>query len=54
MPHLDTFGLKFEKSIVLFEVSTLEFVKNEFLIHWVRVWIRVRFIKNGLFTNFND
>ena len=54
MSHLDTFGLEFEKSIVLFEVSTLEFVKNEFLTHWVRVWIRVRFIKNALFTNFND
>ena len=31
MPYLDVFGLEFQKTIVIFEISTLEFAKNEFL-----------------------
>ena len=31
MPYLGVFRLQFCKSIVIFETSTLEFVKNEFL-----------------------
>ena len=33
MPCLRIFGLKLEKSIVTFAISTLEFVKNDFLTH---------------------
>ena len=31
MPYLGIFGLKFDKAIVIFEFSTLEFIKNAFL-----------------------
>ena len=35
MLYLGTFGLEFEKTIVIPEISTLEFLKNEFLTHTV-------------------
>ena len=34
-PYLAIFGLEFENNIVIFEISALEFVKNEFLTHTV-------------------
>ena len=33
MSYLGIFGLEFQKTIVIFEISTLEFVKNECLTH---------------------
>ena len=33
MPYLGMFGLEFLKTIVIFEISTLKFVKNESLTH---------------------
>ena len=30
MPYLGIFGLGFKKTIVIFEINTLDFVKNEF------------------------
>ena len=33
MPYLGIFGLEFQKTIVMFEISTLKFVKNESLTH---------------------
>ena len=35
MPYLGIFGLEFQKSIVIFEINTLEFVINYFLTHTV-------------------
>ena len=35
MPYLDIFGLEFQKTIVIFEVSTLEFVKFQ---NFVKKW----------------
>ena len=35
MTYLGTFGLEFRKTIVIFEINTLEFLKNESLIHTV-------------------
>ena len=35
MPYLGILGLEFQKSIVIFEISTLQFVKNESLTHTV-------------------
>ena len=29
--YLDIFGLEFEKTIIIFEISALKFIKNEFL-----------------------
>ena len=34
MTYLGIFGLVSEKPIVIFEMSTLKFVKNEFLTHF--------------------
>ena len=33
MPYLGIFRLESSKAIVIFEISTLEFIKNEFLTH---------------------
>ena len=33
IPYLGILGLKFENNIVIFEISSLEFVKSEFLFH---------------------
>ena len=35
MPHLGIFNLELKKTIVIFEISTLEFVKNVSLTHTV-------------------
>ena len=35
MPSLSTFGLEFEKDIVISEISTLEYLKKESLTHTV-------------------
>ena len=35
MPHLGIFDLELKKTIVIFEISTLEFAKNESLTHAV-------------------
>ena len=35
MPYLGIFGLEFKSNIVIFEISTLKFVKNDFLTHTV-------------------
>ena len=39
MTNLDIFALEFENNIVIFEISTLEFLNNEFLIHTVNFGI---------------
>ena len=59
MSYLNIFGLEFERNIAILEISTLEFVKNEFFTHAinfgtgfaflkVRVRVRVRFINYSL------
>ena len=39
MPYLEIFGLDFFKTIVIFEISTLKFIKNESLTHTVNFGI---------------
>ena len=39
MPYLSIFGPEFQKTIVIFEISTLEFVKNESLTHTINFGI---------------
>ena len=39
MTNLCIFGLEFKKTIVIFEISTLKFVKNESLAHSVNFGI---------------
>ena len=41
------FGLEFQKSIVIFEISTLEFVKNESLTYTVNFGIGSAFSKGS-------
>ena len=59
MSYLSIFGLEFEHNIAILEISTLEFVKNEFFTHAVnfgtgfaflkvRVRVRVCFINYSL------
>ena len=45
MLYLGIFGRKFEKHIVISEISTLEFVKYEFLTHTVYFGIESAFTK---------
>ena len=45
MSYLGTFGLEFEKAVVISEISTLEFRKNEFLTHAVNFGIGSTFSK---------
>ena len=40
MPYLGNFGLELQKTIVIFDISTLEFVKNEHLTHAANFGIR--------------
>ena len=60
MPYLGTFGQELIKTIIIFEIATLKFVKNESLTQTVnfgigsaflKVWVRVRvcFIKYAPF-----
>ena len=43
MPYLVNFGLEVSKTIVIYEISTLEFVKNKFLVHEKNFGIRSAF-----------
>ena len=45
MPYLGIFGLEFQKTIVIFEISTLEFVKYESLTHTMNFGIGSAFSK---------
>ena len=45
MPYLGMFGLEFLKTIVIFEISTLKFVKNESLTQTVNFSIGSAFSK---------
>ena len=46
MPYLGIFGQEFKKNIVIIEVSTLEFVKSEFLTYTVNFGIGSAFSKS--------
>ena len=46
MPYLGTFGLEVEKTIVISEISTFEFLKNESLTHTVNFVIGSAFPKS--------
>ena len=45
IPYLDIFGLEFSKTIVIFEIRTLKFDKNESLTHTVTFGIGSAFSK---------
>ena len=45
MTYLGSFGIEFRKTIIIFEISTLEFVKNESLTHTVNFAIGSAFLK---------
>ena len=45
MPYLGIFGLEFLRTIVIFEISNLEFVKHESLTHTMNFAIRSAFLK---------
>ena len=45
IPYLGILGLEFQKFIVIFEISTLEFVKNESLTHIMNFGIGSGFSK---------
>ena len=45
MPHFGIFGLEFQKTIVIFEISTLKFVKNESLTDTMNLGIGSTFPK---------
>ena len=47
MPYLGTFGLDFEEAVVIAEISTLEFLKNESLTHAVNFGIVPAFSKGS-------
>ena len=53
MPDLGNFGLEFQKSIVIFEISTLKFVKNESLSRTMNFGIGSAFSK-GLESAFSE
>ena len=53
MPYLGMFGIEFQKSIVIFEISTLEFVKNESFTHTMNFGIGSAFSK-GLGSTFSE
>ena len=53
MPYLGIFGLEFQKTIVMFEISTLKFVKNESLTHTMNFGVRSTFSK-GLGSAFSE
>ena len=46
MPYLGTFGLEFDKAIVISEISTLKCLKNESLTHTVNFGIGSVFSKS--------
>ena len=45
MLYLGIFGLEFSKTIVIFEISTLKFVKHESLTHTVNFGVGSAFSK---------
>ena len=45
MPYLGILGLEFQKTIVTFEISTLEFAKNGSLTHTINFGIGSNFSK---------
>ena len=45
MPYLGILGLEFQNTIVISEISTLEFVSNEFLTHTVNFGVGSGFCK---------
>ena len=45
MPYLGILGLEFQKTIVTFEMSTLEFAKNRSLTHTINFGIGSNFSK---------
>ena len=45
MPYLGIFGLEFKETIVIFEITTFKFVKNEFLTHTLNFGIGSAFSK---------
>ena len=53
MPYLGIFGLEFQKTIVTFEISTLEFIKNESLTHTMNFGVGSTFSK-GLGSAFSE
>ena len=53
MPSLGIFRLEFLKTVVIFEIGTLKFVKNESLTHTVNFGIGSAFPK-GLGSYFNE
>ena len=46
MPYLGTFGLEFEKAILISEISSLECLKNQSLTHTVNFGIGSPFPKS--------
>ena len=46
MPYLGTFGLEFEKAILISEISSLECLKNQSLTHTVNFGIGSPFSKS--------
>ena len=44
--YLGTFAVEFLKNIVVFEISTLKFVKNEFLTHTLIFGMRSAFFQD--------
>ena len=53
MPYLGIFGLEFLRTIVIFEISNLEFVKHESLTHTMNFAIGSAFSK-GLGSTFSE
>ena len=53
MPYLVILGEKFKKTVVIFEISTFKFVKNQSLIHTVNFGITSTFCK-GLGSAFSE
>ena len=53
MPYLGIFGLEFQKTIVIFEISTFKFVKNESLTHTMNFGVGSTFSK-GLGSAFSE
>ena len=47
MPYLGILGLEFEKAIVKFAISTLEFIKNVSLTHTVNFGIESAFFSGS-------
>ena len=52
MLDLGIFGLELENNIVIYEISTLEFLKNEFLTHSVNFSVGFGFSKCTAFRFF--